>query len=973
MNAVSPRTWPHGFQSTRVCSIIPSVARIYVSLDLETTGLDPERDAIIEVGAVKFRGDEVLETWSSLVRPECSIPYRITRLTGIQQEEVDAAPSVSTVMGRVASFIKDYPLVGHSIGFDLGFLRRRGLLLPNQSIDTFELASILVPHASRYSLAKLAEQLGVPFGGSHRALADAETSRGLFLALLERASQLDIKSIQEINKLARRSDWPLRQLFLDLESQKARTAFTGSIREQLAAKGVLTDEMPGPIFADARGRKPLEPSLEIEPLDIASLSAMFDQGGLVAQRFVGYEYRPQQVEMLQRVSEAFNEGQYLLVEAGTGTGKSLAYLLPAACWAASNGLHVVISTNTINLQDQLFLKDIPDLQSLLPLEFKAALLKGRGNYLCLRRLASLRRQPDLTVDEIRVLAKILVWLPGTTTGDRAELNLMGAESLIWARLSAEDESCNPELCSHIGSCFFYRARQRAAEAHLIVVNHSLLLSDMLTENRILPRYRHLIIDEAHHLGDVATNQLSFRVNQGRILGLLSGLIQSTGRREHGLLHQLPTHLRGSTIPAQIQAELEGYLAEAIQEVDRTRKRVYNFFTTLTLFLDEYQRPGSQYDQRIRLTSGLRVQPAWSDVEIAWEDLSNGLRGIGDRLEYLYKGLAGLEDARIREYEDLMQELGGKLRQVRQLGEEMEAIVAQPVTDGIYWASVSASDETITLHAAPLHVGQELENRLYTDKECLILTSATLSIGWDFAYLKEQLNLSVAEEMTIGSPFDYVNSTLLYIPTDVPEPGQSYYQRSVEKALADLGRAIRGRTIVLFTSHSQLRATYRAISRPLGDEGIAALGQGIDGSRHNLLNQLKTNPETVILGTRSYWEGIDVVGEALSCLVIARLPFPVPDDPIFAARSETFDDPFNEFAVPQAVLRFRQGFGRLIRSKTDRGVVVLLDKRVLTKSYGPAFLEAIPQCTVRQGAIDDLPWLAAEWIAGEVIHQPGLGW
>jgi DNA polymerase-3 subunit epsilon/ATP-dependent DNA helicase DinG len=789
---------------------------------------------------------------------------------------------------------------------------------------------------------------------------------------LERASQLDIETIQEINKLAKRSDWPLRRVFLDLEAEKARTAFTGSIRDQLAAKGVLTDELPGPIFAEAREREPLEPALEIEPLDVAALSAMFEEGGLVAQRFAGYEYRPQQVEMLKRVIEAFNEGLYLLVEAGTGTGKSLAYLLPAACWAASNGLSVVISTNTINLQDQLFLKDIPDLQELLPLDFRAALLKGRANYPCLRRLSSLRRRPDLSVDEIRVLAKILVWLPSTTTGDRAELNLMREENFVWSRLSAQDEACNPDLCSHIGRCFFYRARQQAEEAHLIVVNHSLLLSDMLTDNRILPRYQHLIIDEAHHLEDVATDQLSFEANQGRILGLLSELVQTTGRREYGLLHQLPGHLRGSTVPANIQTEVETYLAEATQEVDRTRRKVYSFFTTLSLFLDEYQRPGSQYDQRIRLTSGLRVQPAWSDVEIAWEDLSKGLRGIGDHLEYLYKGLVDLGDARIRESEDLMQELGGKLRQVRQLGEEMEAIVAQPVADGIYWASISADDATITLHAAPLHVGQELENGLYTDKECLVLTSATLSTGWDFAYLKDRLNLWSAEEMIIGSPFDYPNSTLLYLPTNIPEPGQSNFQKSVEKTLADLGRATRGRTIVLFTSHSQLRATYGAISRPLGDEGIAVLGQGVDGSRRNLLDQLKANPQTIILGTRSYWEGIDVMGEALSCLVIARLPFPVPNEPIFAARSETFDDPFNQYAVPQAVLRFRQGFGRLIRSKTDRGVVVVLDKRVLTKSYGPAFLEAIPQCTVRQGPLGELPELAAAWIAGDVGYHRDIG-
>ena len=947
------------------------MARIYVSLDLETTGLDPEHDAIIEVGAVKFRGDEVLDRWSTLVRPDRQIPYRIRRLTGIDQGEADAAPSVSNVLERLVPFLRDYPLVGHNISFDVSFLRQRGLLLTNQPVDTFELAGVLVPHAARYSLTRLAEELDIPAEGAHRALADAETTRRLFLALLDRAARLDGNTIEEINRLAKNSTWSLRQVFLDLQRQKARTAFTGTIRDQLAAKGVLAEDMSGPIFAPVLERNPLQPSTEPEPLDLDELSDMFEEGGPIAQGFDGYEYRPQQVEMLQRVGQAFNRGEHLLVEAGTGTGKSLAYLLPAACYSVVNGRHVVISTNTINLQDQLFLKDIPDLRRFLPIEPKAVLLKGRANYLCLRRLSGLRRNPDLTVDEIRVLAKILVWLPATTTGDRSELNLLGDEHMIWSRLSAEDEACNPEICSHVAPCFFYRARRQAEEAHLIVINHSLLLSDMVTENRVLPRYQHLIIDEAHHLEDVATRQLSFQVDQARMLGLLRSLAQRSGGKLHGVLPDLPGHLRGSEMPAHVLRELDQYLSEATDDVDKARRQVHNFFTALSLFLHDYQREGSQYDQRIRLTSGLRAQPAWSDVEITWAELAGALAALAARLDYLYKGIAGLEDARIQGYEDLLQELLGKLVQLKQLRQETQAIISEPMNEGIYWASISADDQSLTIHAAPLHIGRELENGLYVDKECLILTSATLSTGQDFDHIRERLSLWDADELVIGSPFDYENSTLLYVPTDIPEPGQPHYQSSVDQALAELGRATKGRTIVLFTSHSQLRSAYRAISGPLGNEGIAVLAQGIDGSRYNLLNDLRANPETVILGTRSYWEGIDVVGEALSCLVIARLPFPVPDDPIFAARSETFDEPFSQFAVPQAILRFRQGFGRLIRSKTDRGVVVLLDKRVLTKFYGSAFLEAIPKCTFRQGSIRDLPQLAARWLARQEIGKTGM--
>jgi len=407
--------------------------RIYVALDLETTGLNPERDAITEIGVVKFRDEQVLDTWSSLVNPQRSIPYRIQQLTGITQEDVDSAHPLPSVMGTLLSFIKDYPIVGHSVSFDLGFLKHQGLFLGNRTIDTFELAGILLPHVARYSLGKLAEALNIHFPTRHRALEDALATKDLFLALVEQASKLDLSVIQEINRLATRVDWPLRQVFRDLERSKARSAFVGSIGQQLLAKGALDGKGSLSLLTREDGR-PLKPSLERKPVDEDELAATLEDGGLFAQNFPGYEYRPQQVEMLRLVAQAFNESHHLLVEAGTGTGKSVAYLLPAACFAAQNGERVVISTNTINLQDQLYGKDIPDLQRILPFEFKATFLKGRSNYICLRRLAAFRRSGPSSTEEMRLLAKILVWLPSTVTGDRAELFMPNyKERAIWGR------------------------------------------------------------------------------------------------------------------------------------------------------------------------------------------------------------------------------------------------------------------------------------------------------------------------------------------------------------------------------------------------------------------------------------------------------------------------------------------------------------------------------------------------------------
>jgi len=934
--------------------------RIYVALDLETTGLNPERDAITEIGVVKFRDEQVLDTWSSLVNPQRPIPYRIQQLTGITQEEVNVAPSLSSVLGTLLRFVNDYPIVGHSVSFDLGFLNHQGIFLRNSTIDTFELASILLPHVARYSLGKLAEALDIRFPTRHRALEDALATKELFLALVEQVSKLDLSVIQEINRLATRVDWPLRQVFRDLEHTKARSAFVGSIGQQLLAKGTLDGKGSLSLLTREEGRA-LKPSLERKPLDVDDLAATLEDGGLFARSFPGYEYRPQQVEMLRLVAQAFNESHHLLVEAGTGTGKSVAYLLPAAHFAAQNGERVVISTNTINLQDQLYAKDIPDLQRILPFEFKATLLKGRSNYICLRRLAAFRRSGPSSTEEMRLLAKILVWLPSTVTGDRAELFLPDyKEQAIWSRVCADAETCLADQCSYRKKdrCFFYGARREAERAHLIVVNHALLLSDVAVENRVLPKYRYLIVDEAHHLEASTTRQLSFVVRRKQMEWLLNGLSQNLGKGQPvGFLAEFLARYHGK-VPKDVKEKLERHINSLQGEVEAARRLLYQFFNRLNSFLEEHSQSKGPYNQVIRLTGGIRVQPAWANVEIAWDNLSRPLLHIGEGLERLS---GGLDDYNIPGQEDLLQELLSYTSRIREIYEQMNALIVQPSSAGIYWAEVSAQDEEISLHAAPLHVGPLVQKHLFMPKECVILTSATLRTEGEFDYIRERLSAWEAEEAAVGSPFDYASSTLLYLPTDIPEPYQSYYQRMVEQALIDLCRATRGRTLVLFTSYSQLRNTSKAISRPLAENEIVVYTQGDGSSRAQLLENFRTTPRAVLLGTRSFWEGVDVVGEALSCLVVARMPFSVPSDPVFATRSETFDEPFTQYALPEAILRLRQGFGRLIRSKADRGVVVILDKRIQTKSYGRAFLDSLPACTVRRGLLAGLPTAAARWI------------
>jgi DNA polymerase-3 subunit epsilon/ATP-dependent DNA helicase DinG len=347
------------------------------------------------------------------------------------------------------------------------------------------------------------------------------------------------------------------------------------------------------------------------------------------------------------------------------------------------------------------------------------------------------------------------------------------------------------------------------------------------------------------------------------------------------------------VPETIARELEGYIEDLHQEVEAAGRGLYEFFDILSLFLKEHSRPGGKYDQRIRLTSGLRVQPAWADVEIAGDNFSVRLLKLGNGLERLYRGLGDLEDYDIPDYEDLLQGLLGYRQRLEDLRGQLNALIAQPSSSDIYWAEISVKDQELSLHAAPLHIGQLVERHLLTPKECVVLTSATLCTDGEFSFIRERLNAWEALEMAVGSPFDYANSTLLYLINDIPEPNQPYYQKAVGQALIALCQATQGRTLVLFTSYSQLRNTSKTITRPLAEHDIVVYQQGDGSSRRQLLENFRTTPRSVLLGTRSFWEGIDVMGEALSCLVIARLPFSVPSDPVFAARSETFEDPFGQ--------------------------------------------------------------------------------
>ena len=941
---------------------------------------------IIEIGAVRFDSDGRAERWSTLVRPTTALTYRIEQLTGLSTAELDIAPRIDAALHALEHFAHDLPLVGQSIDIDLGYLERAGLRLTTPAYDTFELAQLLIPGLPTYDLRGIARALEISPRAQHRALADAETAMEVFLALLTRLRALRLEILMLVNRLAAGLDWPLAPLFAEAERSATRRYLESVIHTGGAARLPDPEGLPQ-AGSVANAPPPLAPNPAAGSLDGEALAAALSQGGLLASQLAGYEERREQLAMLRAVSAAFRDGKHLVVEAGTGTGKSMAYLLPAVGFAAASGRRVVVSTNTINLQDQLVQKDLPTLATALSFPVRTALVKGRGNYLCLRRWQAFLRSDRMTSAEAMLGIKVAIWLEHTQTGDRAELRLTSEEAVGWGRLCALAEHCTPGRCPYhrAGTCFLARARMAAESAHVVVVNHALLLSDVATGSKVLPEYRYLVVDEAHHLEAEATEQLGVRLTERELLQALDHLQTQSGSYSFGVLSEIAALVQRVGVSATRVGAIVDRAARAEAAIGRTRGAIQDLFGELHGFVGARLERAGQDNMSLRITPAVRASRDWQRLERDWATLQERWLALARPVAELLSDLEVLAEAASRDggaapepdsagqasiaagpngagtITELGAELDTFLRFSEAVQEALDRVLASPSQDEVYWLSLRGGTE-IAVHAAPLHVGARLWDDLFSRKDAAIVTSATLTTEGSFRYLRDRLGLRDVRELQVGSPFNYHDATLVYVPTDMPEPGQAYHQHRLVDTLIELIGSLGGRTLILFTSHGQLRQTHEALRAPMEAQRVVLLGQNIDGSRARLLETFRAGPRAVLLGTTSFWEGVDVVGDALSCLVIARLPFAVPTDPVFAARSELFDDPFREYAVPQAILRFKQGFGRLIRSRSDRGVVAVLDRRLISKSYGRAFLGSLPDCVVRTGPARDLPPTAASWLA-----------
>ena len=925
--------------------------QVNVALDLETTGLDSDRHQILEIGAVRFRGDEVIETYQTLVNPGVPIPEFIQRLTHITPQQVKRAPFFSSVASEIEEFLGADPIIGHNIQFDIGFLANNGVPLSNPSYDTWDLASVFLPASRQYSLKYLSTFFQVEHNDAHRALADAMATKNVYIKLLRLAAEQDAGILGYLSNLAARSRWSISGLLAGLgiegETRKSIVGLTGLDLEQLSAR-LSTPE-----------KRRADPKLA--DLSEDTVSKLLSVNGPFSKAFSGFEHRPEQEQMLASVTRAMYRSEHLVVEGGTGVGKSMSYLLPSALFALSKGQRVVISTNTINLQEQLMNKDIPALTGVLEESglveegvLKAALLKGRSNYLCLRRWNHLARNESPTIDDARLLSKTSIWMQETVNGDRSEINLSGRDFNSWGQISAGEKGFCPGLRD--GSpCFLRAARERAEQAHIVVVNHALLLSDLARGGGLIPEYQHLVIDEAHNLEDEATKQLGFSVSQDKLDEVWEPKVR--------LLTQIKQAIAAEGFASSVRNDAETVMSGVELESTKTNQIWSRLWTEIERF-QANQRDSENSGSQMLITKNTRNSQSWDELHLSWENIDIGLQQAAQSVGKLHRFLDSTKLPAATAQPALIMETSSLMDEVEKLQMNCNAILGNPVEDDIHWISNDQvrGRSTVSINSAPLDISSTLASDLFQHKDSVVLTSATLSTEGNFNYFKSRVGIGVdSEELLVGSPFDYQKAALLLIPEDMPAPNSDRYVDAVVRVLTDLGTGMKGRTMALFTSYSALRAVAQRLRAPLMAEGVQVLAQSVDGSAQQLMTRFAEEPDSVLLGTASFWEGVDMPPGLLKALVLARLPFQVPTDPVVRARSEQYEEPFSQFSVPQAVLRFRQGFGRLIRNKEDKGTILIMDNRITAKGYGSSFMRSIPPCTMQPSSLSTAGKLATQWI------------
>jgi len=889
----------------------------FVAFDLETTGLSPKADRVLEIGAVRFDAEmRRIGELEIVVDPGVPIPLAVQRLCGLGEADVAGAPAPVEGVAQLADFCDGATLIAHGAGFDVTFCAglapeafgRRAVL------DTLEFARILLPTAESHSLPLLSTALGIEHLRPHRALSDASATHLLFAHLRAVAERLPATVLTEMRRVAARGTTELARFF-------STVVRGGGDEERHAWAGARS--------APSQAPPPTGPA----PADlVAATAALLGPDGPLAAADGGYELRDAQVQMSRAVAQALVRRRRLMVEAGTGVGKSLAYLLPLAMHSR-DGRRGVVATRTVTLQEQLIERDLPMVEMILGTRVPAALLKGRNHQLSLRRWQRFLRAGDSAphegdIDRVRFTLKMLAWLAETATGDRAELHLNNQDEPFWRLVESDAGDCLGAACANWqdNRCFMVAARRTAEKASIVITNHALLLADAAAGGQALGDHDAVVVDEAHHLEAAATEQFGVSLRAADVLTVLHRL----GPAEAELGAALAAAAEAT---ARLFGDVKGRIGE-ILGADHSGN------ATVALTAEVIEGRG----HATLLRSAELATERWrgAAARLREPDHATSLR-----LDLLPQPDRADEERLLAA--DALEGLAGAV----------ERVLVRPPEDHVAWLGLRA--EQGELHEAPVAVADSLRDAVFARADTVIATSATLAVAGDFGFMRSRLGLDGADEVLLSSPYDFFEQALCILPSDVPPYDDAAYDRALAALIGDTAERLGGSTLALFTGYSPLRRVHSLLGARLEASGIALLGQGLDGTRRQILASFLANQRTVLLGTNSFWEGVDVPGDALRCVVIAKLPFAVPTDPLVRARTASLADPFGQYVLPQAVLRLRQGFGRLIRHGADRGAVVLCDERLRTREYGDRFLAALPPAAVATLPVADVGEAVAAFV------------
>lgn len=952
----------------------------YAILDLETTG-HSVLDQIIQIGLVIVSDDlEIVDTFSTYVKPTVEIPPFITNLTGIKEADVQEAPDIHDALLEVIPRIDDAVLVAHNVGFDANFLNHAldqcGYLpFSGRRLDTMELLRILFPSITSYQLGTAAEQLGIVHEQHHQADADAMATAQIFIQCVQKLRSLPLLTLQRLSS------------FFD---ESRDIGWFMKYNEGLVEQGAVFDSAEYDYHRQfALKAKPWQEETSVRESEhandyFAQQKSFQDYMDDVQQRFRElfdhYEERKPQQHMFNEVYEALSSQKHLLIEAGTGTGKSLGYLIPALYYGVQAEEKVVVSTHTINLQEQLRNRDIPLLNEVLPFPFRASLLKGRSNYLCMRKFEHKLNMLDFVapVDDPITAAQMVIWLTETENGDQEELNLGLRGQDFWGTVSSDADSCLNRACPWFKRCYYHRAKHEANIADVCITNHSMIFTDIQADHRLLPSYNYLVLDEAHHLEEVASKHLGNQLSYFSYIHAMTSLYKDV---RTGLLPSL--RVRIAEDGDDHTASWNETIDSAFPQLQTLKEHWDQLFEALYDIVmhnagqNGASDSGEQAGGIVLRLNREQLPESWTKIVESEQEVHVGLNRFAKALEKMSSDIKERLDEDLN-LSGMLTDLNGVIRDLVRLKDELRQFIKLELEDYVYWleATQAYKHRSLQLMSSPTDVSGLLRKYVYDVKDSVVMTSATLSIQKNFTYVKEQLGLDVyndsdrLNEVILDSPFHYREQALVIIPRDFPvlkgaNVPPSYLEMLVQ-SLHDNALQLGGKMLVLFTSYRMLKQVYDPLKELLEPKQITVLGQGIDSNnRTKLTRRFLQQQSSILLGTSSFWEGVDIPGEALQCLAIVRLPFQPPNHPLIEAKSELLlrqkKNPFMKLSIPQAVIRFKQGFGRLVRTTTDKGIVIIYDTRVIESYYGKHFLYSLPGPKIETMHTNQMTQRMEQWL------------